>query len=159
MKSLCKKCSSKILGKANFGAKNGMCKGIGEMPYRYITDIQNHAKANGRECSISMEDLYSKYNTQNGKCAYSGVTLSFVNRGRNYRVGNASVDRIDSNLGYIKNNIQWVDKDINKMKSNFNSDYFIETCRKIADNIIETPIDIFIKNNKSKVQPINYDIQ
>ena len=66
--SKCRKCFSKFVDKTSFGSSNGMWKGIGDMPYRYITDIQNHAKQNNRECSISLEDLYFQYKKQNGKC-------------------------------------------------------------------------------------------
>jgi len=44
----------------------------------------------------------------------------------------ASVDRIDSNKGYIKGNVQFVHKDINLMKNVLNIEYFIEMCKKIA---------------------------
>ena len=34
--------------------------------------------------------------------------------------------------GYIKGNVQWVHKDINYMKSNFEQPYFIDVCKMIA---------------------------
>ena len=131
----CRKCSSKLVDRSNFGESNGMWKGIGEMPYRYLTDIQNHAKQNARQCDISLEDLYSQYKKQNGKCIYSGIPLIFVRRGRTYRKGNASIDRIDSSEGYTKNNIQWVHKDINRMKTNFTNEYFIKLCNIVSENM------------------------
>ena len=152
MNSVCRKCCSKLIDRTNFGSSNGMWKGIGDMPYRYITDIQNHAKQNDRECSISLEDLYFQYKKQNGKCIYSNIPLLFVKRGRNYRSGNASVDRIDSSKGYTKDNIQWVDKDVNRMKTNFNDDHFVNMCHLISNNDayknITTPIDMFMKETK-----------
>jgi hypothetical protein len=39
---------------------------------------------------------------------------------------------IDSYKGYIEGNIQWVDKHVNKMKNEFDQDYFIEICKKIS---------------------------
>jgi hypothetical protein len=150
MKSVCMKCRPKFGNRTVFGTINGMWKGIEDMPYRYISDIQNHAKANGRECSISLENLYEQYKKQDGKCIYSNESLSFVRRGRKYRTGNASVDRIDSSKGYTKDNIQWVDKNINRMKSNFSSDQFVNMCSLVSNNSnnIKTPVDIFIQNNK-----------
>ena len=58
----------------------------------------------------------------------SGIDLFFT---KGKLRGNASLDRIDNNNGYIKNNVQWLHKDINRMKSNFNQDYFLTLCRKI----------------------------
>lgn len=45
----------------------------------------------------------------------------------------ASLDRIDSSKGYVLGNIQWVHKDINKMKLDYDQDYFIDICRRIAE--------------------------
>lgn len=43
-----------------------------------------------------------------------------------------SVDRIDNDLGYLRTNIQIIHKDINRMKSDFNQDYFIQMCKLIG---------------------------
>ena len=44
----------------------------------------------------------------------------------------ASLDRIDSNKGYIKNNVQWVHKHINTMKMHMTDREFIDMCKKVA---------------------------
>jgi len=46
----------------------------------------------------------------------------------------ASVDRIDSSIGYVMGNIQWVHKDINKMKSDFSQELFIAWCGLVASH-------------------------
>jgi hypothetical protein len=46
----------------------------------------------------------------------------------------ASLDRIDSSKGYCEDNVQWVHKDINRMKNTFDQDYFISLCKLIAEN-------------------------
>lgn len=46
----------------------------------------------------------------------------------------ASLDRIDSSKGYIEGNVQWLHKDINQMKINFNQKDFIKYCKLIAKN-------------------------
>lgn len=79
---------------------------------------------------LTIEDLYYKLISQNFKCALSGELLNVLHiQPKN---SNASIDRIDSNQGYTYNNIQWVTKDVNKMKNDFNQEYFIEICNKIA---------------------------
>ena len=45
----------------------------------------------------------------------------------------ASLDRIDSNKGYTKDNVQFVHKDINWMKQDFEQNKFIEYCKKVAN--------------------------
>jgi hypothetical protein len=47
--------------------------------------------------------------------------------------GTASLDRIDSKLGYIPGNIQWVHKTINRMKVNLPEEDFVYFCRLITD--------------------------
>jgi len=44
----------------------------------------------------------------------------------------ASLDRIDSTKNYTIDNIQWVHKDVNKMKMDFSQEYFIEMCRLVT---------------------------
>lgn len=45
----------------------------------------------------------------------------------------ASLDRIDSSKEYTKDNIAWIHKDIQRMKSDFPIEYFIQTCNKITN--------------------------
>lgn len=45
-----------------------------------------------------------------------------------------SIDRIDSSKGYIEGNIQWVHKDVNKMKNNLPQDRFVELCKLIGEH-------------------------
>lgn len=45
----------------------------------------------------------------------------------------ASLDRIQNDKGYIEGNVQWVHKDINRMKNIFEQNYFIDICKKIIE--------------------------
>ena len=68
---------------------------------------------------------------QDKKCALTGYPLHF-GRNRNTPETNASLDRIDSSKGYKENNVQWVLKDINRMKWQYNTDYFVKLCKLVA---------------------------
>lgn len=46
---------------------------------------------------------------------------------------------IDSNIGYEPNNVQWVHKDVNKMKWAFDQQHFIDVCIKIANHANQQP--------------------
>lgn len=46
----------------------------------------------------------------------------------------ASLDRIDSSRGYEIDNIQWVHKDVNKMKMGLSQNEFIDICKIISKN-------------------------
>jgi archaellum component FlaC len=45
-----------------------------------------------------------------------------------------SLDRIDSKLGYIEGNVQWLHKDVNYMKQEYSQEYYIDICKKVANN-------------------------
>lgn len=70
-----------------------------------------------------------------GKCALTKVDIHFSDKSK--RSTTASLDRIDSRFGYIKGNVQWVHKDINKMKNSFDQGYFIYLCKLVAGGACE----------------------
>lgn len=74
---------------------------------------------------------------QQGRCALSGLPISIANtiRGDMSRgETTASLDRIDSSKGYTRDNVQWVHKDINKMKMDLSQNAFIALCKAVATN-------------------------
>lgn len=78
-----------------------------------------------------LDDLWEK---QNGKCYYSGYNLTLPKTAKESARYNfsASLDRIDSSLGYVKGNLAWVDKRINRMKLNMPHEDFLEFCGLVA---------------------------
>ena len=69
---------------------------------------------------------------QKRKCALTNKILNFGKRSRSVQC-TASLDRIDSKKGYENGNVQWVHKDINKIKWDYDQDYFIEMCKLVAE--------------------------
>ena len=59
----------------------------------------------------------------------------------------ASLDRIDSNKGYVEGNVQWVHVDVNYMKLDYDQDYYINICRLIAKRMGDTIDNAVINNN------------
>ena len=94
-------------------------------PIKFIfRDARQHAKARNREFTITLDDLFNVLITQDNKCSLTGVSFSTDNK--------PSLDRIDSYKGYTKDNIQFVLKEINVMKSNLEESKFIELCNLVA---------------------------
>jgi hypothetical protein len=82
-----------------------------------------------------MEYAWALFLEQDRRCAFTDWPLYFnkTNKGRSDRT--ASLDRIDSNLGYIEGNVQWIHRDVNKLKKNFSDEYFLQICQAVADKI------------------------
>lgn len=108
-------------------------RGYGGLPLLFFNRIKNGSKRKSRELEFSttIEYLWNLFIIQNGKCVLSNQDIQIVNSNNNCHT--ASLDRIDSSKGYIEGNVQWVHKDINKMKMNFDQDYFIKMCKLIAN--------------------------
>lgn len=131
--TICRKCANKYresyCGKANhkWGGYNGIS-------LSYFNQIKKNAKKRNISFNLTIEDLWNVFVLQNEKCVFTGIKLELPKRTRKGCFGNASVDRINSSVGYIKENIQWVHKDVNYMKQDFDQKYFIELCKKISEN-------------------------
>lgn len=81
--------------------------------------------------SITIQYAWRLFVKQNKKCALTGIELRFSSRPED---NTASVDRIDSSIGYVKGNVQWVHKHVNFMKRTYSQEYFIEMCKLVAYN-------------------------
>jgi hypothetical protein len=90
------------------------------------------------EFKITIQDAWKQYLKQKGKCAISGVDIKLarcyarvIKNGDKKLTQTASLDRIDSSKGYLKNNIQWVHKLINRMKMDMSQNDFFNWCKII----------------------------
>lgn len=104
---------------------------IGKIPKSLWTKITSDARRRGLEIEVSHEYISELLSKQSFKCALSGIEL-YICSARTDR--NASLDRIDSLKGYTMDNIQWVHKDVNRMKNIYDEAYFIDMCRRITEN-------------------------
>jgi hypothetical protein len=93
------------------------------------------------EFSLTIDNVLKCWQIQDGKCALSGIEITLPIR-VNDRKQTSSIDRIDSNKGYILRNIQWVHKDINYMKNCYSENYFFEICKQVANFQEEKRLDI-----------------
>jgi hypothetical protein len=107
--------SSRVWGNIKYWAK-----------YRNIEIAQN----------VTRKSLWELYIKQNKKCAYSGLDIFMTDSDSNshWSENTASLDRINSSVGYVDGNVQWVHKVINSMKMDINQDRFLELCKFVAKN-------------------------
>lgn len=86
-----------------------------------IKTSKRSAKRNGLEFTINEQDLINQFNKQQGLCHYTNLPMSPVGS-NDWSV--ISVDRIDSNKGYSKDNIVLCQRIINVMKNDLTLDQF-----------------------------------
>jgi hypothetical protein len=118
----------------NSKSNNGNWLGYKELSGRVYGHYKYNAIKRGIKWDITIEDMWNAYIQQNKKCAYTDIELFLEPKTIRNRTGiNCSLDRINSNKGYIKGNIQWVYKSINIVKNTLEHKEFIFLCKKIAD--------------------------
>jgi hypothetical protein len=110
--------------------------GFGEISGAFWFNLKTHAEKRNHSFDIEIDYAWNLFLKQKRKCALSGVDLQFSRRfTENKLLQTASLDRIDSNYGYIKGNVQWVHKLVNIMKHKMPEREFFDFCCKIADNL------------------------
>ncbi len=121
-------------GKSNGCKTCHKFKGYKDIPGYYWSQIRSGAQQRKLLFDLTIENAWLQLHLQNHKCALSGQMIDFASNFRMKNQQTASLDRIDSTLGYTNDNIQWVHKDINRMKWNFTDQRFIELCKLVAEN-------------------------
>jgi hypothetical protein len=115
------------------GCKNKINGVSGDMWYKIIhSGINTRQKRTNLEVNITKEYVNELYIKQNGKCILSGLEITLPKTWKD-RTYTASLDRIDSEMGYIVGNVQWVHKHINVMKNSFPQEMFILLCNKVSE--------------------------
>lgn len=102
-------------------------KDIDNRPFRYIWQrAKNGARIKKGEFNLTVEDIKDLWEKQGGICPYTGlkmlppVTHRQAARGeKEFHPTTASLDRIDSNLGYVKGNVEFVCLSVNYAKNGF----------------------------------------
>jgi len=115
-----------------FGESNPLFKGCGDINASRWSLYRIQASKRKLDFSISIQYGWKLYLDQKGKCALSGLEISFPKT--SHGSATASLDRIDSSKGYIEGNVQWTHKDINLMKRNFDEVKFKQLCKSVTEN-------------------------
>lgn len=102
-------------------------------PFRYML---RSCKKRFKECTLTLEDIKSKWEEQKGICPYTGFKMELRTYAKqtNNKLMQASVDRIDSNKGYIINNIEIICLCINYLKSDFTKEQVTEFLTKFKNS-------------------------
>lgn len=135
----CWSCNSILeLNDSNFSPNNRTCKPCcnNRATKSYYSKFESleklleykikKSKRHGND--LTLDDLLTIYENQNCKCFYT--QREFVLSPSH--PDSVSIDRIDSNLGYTKNNVVLCCSEINYMKQSQSRDRFIENCKLIS---------------------------
>lgn len=109
-------------------------KGYKNISGHWYCTLKISAKRRNIKFNISIEFLNTLIENQKFKCALSGLPIQISKTSKNYyKNTTASLDRINSLNGYAEDNVQFVHKDINKIKMDLDQNYFIELCTKVVE--------------------------
>jgi hypothetical protein len=103
------------------------------VPTRMWSQILKNARKRGIKIAISPREAYEKFKQQGCRCALTGLPLDFISYATDQKSNLPSLDRIDNSRGYEMDNIQWLHKDVNRMKNIHDQKYFIDLCTMVAN--------------------------
>lgn len=95
------------------------------------TNLMGRVREGGYNMDIDKDFVWDLYNKQNGKCALTGWNIMFS---PDNIKNTASIDRIDSDKDYTKDNIQLTHKIVNRCKLNCPEDLFYNICKAVTEN-------------------------
>tara|TARA_Y100000310_G_scaffold333763_1_gene411972 strand:+ start:1898 stop:2479 length:582 start_codon:yes stop_codon:yes gene_type:complete len=114
------------------GEKSRHWKGYKKISGHYWNSIKDGSARRNIKFLLSIEEAWEKFEDQKGFCALTGCLLTFGDRFQDERT--ASLDRIDNMKGYVMDNIQWLHKDINKMKNCHTQEHFCYLCSLVSNH-------------------------
>ena len=107
-------------------------------PENYLyTRLGRQNKGQARiEVRITKEDLKELWDQQQGKCAVTGLHMTYFPRSQRKSTGlNASVDRIDSMDVYRKGNVRLVCSRVNMMKGAGEDADLLWWCKQVIEGL------------------------
>lgn len=128
-------CGCKHASKLKQASSFKQWTGYEELNGQYFAKLRCGAKKRNIPFDITIEQAWEQFLKQERKCALTKLELTFARaRAKNAGVAiqTASLDRINSNKGYTVDNIQWLHKDVNRMKNGFTQEYFLSMCELIV---------------------------
>lgn len=96
----------------------------------FLRTCKTSSEKRGNEFDLDREFLLSLWNNQKGRCYYTNLVMDT----QPANPQSVSIERLDSSIGYTKNNTVLVCNYINKMKTDLTMQDFIFFCKAVAKN-------------------------
>lgn len=103
----------------------------GAMHRKYKRIMLSIKRGRGVECTLTVTDLVDLFKEQNGRCALSGRLMLFPNGKQ--QADAVSVDRVDCNKGYTKDNVRLVTFQANCARGAWSDDQLWEFCNSVIE--------------------------
>ena len=103
--------------------------------YTGLREHLRRVKKRDKVYDITLDDLLTQWNEQDGICPYTGLTLIQPKDSKGIALMyKASLDRVDSKLGYVRGNIQFISASANLGKNNMSHEEMVEFCKLITNH-------------------------
>lgn len=164
-------CSNEVRKITQKGSGNNNYKKrttLEEILVHRLTGYRGRAAKKCWDFDLDLEFLKELLDRQNYKCYYSGIKMkirSDVNKTRNNTEYNVmSLDRLDSEKGYTRDNVVWCCNALNMLKSNNTEEEFLDLVNSMRD--YNTPINVKLKlidenskiPTKNNITDVGYDL-
>ena len=94
----------------------------------FLRNAQKSARKRNQIFDLTIQDIVDAWEQQYQICAYSGREMTL----KHGELNTVSIERIDSKVGYTKENTILVCQAVNRMKSDFSYEEFYELCKDVA---------------------------
>lgn len=108
---------------------------IGDLTGSYWATVKCHAKKRNIKVILTQKQAWNLFLKQERKCALSKVDIKMETNFKSHD-RTASLDRIDSSKDYTIDNVQWVHKEVNRIKNDLPNTKFLYWCKLISKNNI-----------------------
>jgi hypothetical protein len=132
--SWCKKCCTE----GNIKSRNKQNSTIEGRARVFLLNAKRAALKRKQDFSLEIKDIVDFWNEQSQICAYSGRQMTLLAG----QLNTVSIERINSSIGYTKDNTILVCQAINRMKSDFEFDDFYNFCRDVATFLGDDNLEI-----------------
>lgn len=134
--SWCKSCCTEGNNKSR-AKQNSTIEGRAKI---FLQNARKSAAKRNQEFLLSIEDVVNFWKQQNEICAYSGRKMT-LDAGK---LETVSIERIDSSIGYTKDNTILVCQAINRMKSDFEFNDFYNLCSDVANFLGDDKLNLCV---------------
>ena len=116
------------------GKNHALFMGYEEISSSMWSSINHHASKRNIDVKLTIKQAWKQFIKQGRRCALSGIILTFAPTRKTANQSTASLDRINSKGIYKPSNIQWLHKDLNRMKWSLSQEEFVAWCKLVTNN-------------------------